>query len=130
MKQAVVSWIILDSLWRILLIKRKYDKKDLPNYWSFPGGKVDPGEAVEDAVIREFMEEVGLQFTITSLYYQDEGDNNIFYRFLGIAYGDVVLQYEECDGYGWFHYDELKQLLLYSKIQNVLDSLKQDNILM
>lgn len=129
MKQAVASGIILDSLWRILLIKRKYDKKDLPNYWSFPGGKVESGEKLEDAAVREVFEEVGLDFTITRLYYQDEGDNNLFYRFLGTAQGDIILQYEECDGYGWFHYDELKQLLLYSKIQNVLDSLKKDNIL-
>lgn len=128
MKHAVASWIIIDSLWRVLLIKRKYNKKDLPNYWSFPGGKVEINETIEDAVVREVKEEVGLDFMIGGLYIQEEWEYNVFYRFLWTFQWDITIQHEECDGYGWFHYDELKQLLLYSRIQNVLDSLKKDAI--
>jgi 8-oxo-dGTP diphosphatase len=31
-----------------------------PGYWEFPGGKAEPGESPEDAVVRECREEVGV----------------------------------------------------------------------
>ncbi len=30
--------------------------------WDFPGGRIDPGEALEDAVQREVREELGVEF--------------------------------------------------------------------
>jgi mutator protein MutT len=48
--------IIEDS--KILLIKRKRSPE--ANHWGLPGGKVEPGERVEDAVIREIGEELGI----------------------------------------------------------------------
>ncbi|MFB9235256.1 (deoxy)nucleoside triphosphate pyrophosphohydrolase [Plantactinospora siamensis] len=34
--------------------------------WEFPGGKVEPGEAEEDAVIRECAEELGVQVEVSA----------------------------------------------------------------
>lgn len=42
---------------KILVIKRKKDDGIL---WSFPGGKVEPEEKDENAVIREVLEETGI----------------------------------------------------------------------
>ncbi|MFH1311638.1 MAG: NUDIX hydrolase [Candidatus Eisenbacteria bacterium] len=45
---------------RIVLVKRK----NPPHGWALPGGFVDYGETVEEAAIREALEETGLEITI------------------------------------------------------------------
>ena len=47
---------------RVLLIRRS--RPPLEDHWTFPGGHVEPGEAVADAVVREAMEETGLPIRI------------------------------------------------------------------
>lgn len=36
-------------------------------YWEFPGGKVEPGETLEETTARECLEETGLQVAVGSL---------------------------------------------------------------
>lgn len=43
---------------RVLLIRRA--RPPLAGLWTFPGGGVEPGERVADAVVREVLEETGL----------------------------------------------------------------------
>ncbi len=50
---------------KILLIKRK--NEPFKGKWALPGGFVEYGEKVEDAVIREFREEVGIKAKIKKL---------------------------------------------------------------
>jgi 8-oxo-dGTP diphosphatase len=40
----------------------------LAGYWEFPGGKVQSGEPVEAAAIRECLEETGLRVQVTGEY--------------------------------------------------------------
>ena len=57
-----VSAIVPDSDGRILLIRRTDN-----NYWSIPGGGVEPGESVSQATAREVMEETGIRCEVTGL---------------------------------------------------------------
>lgn len=47
---------------KVLVIRRGHEP--FKGAWCLPGGKVDPGETVEEAGIREVAEETGLQVTI------------------------------------------------------------------
>lgn len=47
-----------------LLITRRRQGTVYAGFWEFPGGKVEPGETVEECVIRELREEVGASATV------------------------------------------------------------------
>ncbi len=56
----VAVGILLKSNGDVLLACRP-EGKPFAGYWEFPGGKVEQGESVLDALKREFEEEVGVQ---------------------------------------------------------------------
>jgi 8-oxo-dGTP diphosphatase len=53
-----VGAVVHDPAGRLLLIQRAHAPH--PGRWSLPGGRVEPGESVEQAVVREVREETGL----------------------------------------------------------------------
>lgn len=55
----VVAAALVDADNRVLIAQRP-EGKQLAGLWEFPGGKVDPGERPEDALIRELAEELGV----------------------------------------------------------------------
>lgn len=56
----VVAGVIMDARGRILLARRT-EGRDLAGLWEFPGGKIDPGETPEQALVRELREELGIE---------------------------------------------------------------------
>jgi len=55
----VAACALIDADGRILIAERPAGKT-MAGLWEFPGGKVDPGERPEDALIRELKEELGI----------------------------------------------------------------------
>ncbi len=55
----VVAAALVDADGRVLLQQRPAGKS-LAGLWEFPGGKLEPGETPEDALIRELEEELGI----------------------------------------------------------------------
>lgn len=61
MKIVLVSAVaLIDVDGRILLAQRP-EGKSMAGLWEFPGGKVEPGETPENALIRELHEELGIE---------------------------------------------------------------------
>ena len=56
----VVAVALIDADDRVLIAQRP-EGKQLAGLWEFPGGKLEPGERPEDALIRELREELGIE---------------------------------------------------------------------
>ncbi len=60
LRMVLVSAVLLiDADGRVLLAQRP-EGKPMAGLWEFPGGKVEPGETPEAALIREMHEELGI----------------------------------------------------------------------
>jgi 8-oxo-dGTP diphosphatase len=56
----VASAALIDADGRLLVQQRPPDKP-FGGLWEFPGGKIEPGETPETALIRELKEELGIE---------------------------------------------------------------------
>jgi ADP-ribose pyrophosphatase YjhB (NUDIX family) len=56
------SAVVVDDERRILLHKRTDNE-----YWSIPGGSMEPGESIEETVVREVREETGIEATVEKI---------------------------------------------------------------
>lgn len=56
----VVAAALYDDIGRLLAARRSAPP-ELAGRWELPGGKVEPGEAPEDALVRELREELGVE---------------------------------------------------------------------
>ena len=73
MKQIeVVAAIIHDDEGHIFATQRGYG--DFKDGWEFPGGKMEPGESPEEALVREILEELETRIVVERLVQTVEWD--------------------------------------------------------
>lgn len=63
---------VVEHVGQLLLIE--YDDARLGRHWGLPGGGVEPGERIHDAVRREVLEETGAQVVVGRLLLVNEYD--------------------------------------------------------
>ena len=115
----------------ILLIKRL----TIPffGYWALPGGRLDPGETVEETVIREVKEETGLDVTIIRKIgeYRERGiQNNVEYDYspacflVNIIGGEIQKQKNEISSIRFFSLKTVPKELAFEHNQMIDDYAK------
>lgn len=57
-----------------LLLSTRPEGKAYAGYWEFPGGKIEPGESVEQALRRELQEELGITIGAARVWRVTEHD--------------------------------------------------------
>ena len=105
---------------RVLLVER--GKEPLKGYWSLPGGLVETGERLQEAIKREVREETGLQVRPVFLAEMFErimhdGEGRVEYHYVLADYVCKFLSGElkasdDANRVDWFRVDRLDELLL------------------
>jgi len=102
---------------KILLEKRKYDPGR--GKWSIPGGLIELGESVEQTVVREVLEETGLE--VGSPRHIDvvdnvvkDGNGDVKYHFIILDYfvklrGGTLKAASDAEDLKWVSFDEVEK---------------------
>ena len=100
---------------KVLLMKRK-NTSFFNETWSNPGGKVEPGESIEDAVKRELTEELGISVDIVRKLsdFHDYRGGSLFGVYTGflvtITKGiPEIKEPDKAEGLDYFSFDKLPQ---------------------
>jgi 8-oxo-dGTP diphosphatase len=76
-KHGVVA-VLQDEQGRYLVIKRALTLTRAPGWWCFVGGEVENGESFEVAIVREVLEEVGLDVAAVEKIHESVSPNGEF----------------------------------------------------
>lgn len=116
---------------KILLIKR--NTKPFVGYWGLPGGRMDPGETIEQTVVRECKEETGLDVTVVRKVgeYVEKGvKDDIEYEYYPTCFvvkvvgGEMKRQESEIQEIQPFNFKALPQPLAFEHDKMIADYLK------
>lgn len=66
-RKLVVAGLLFNSQKQILISQRREDQ-EFPLMWEFPGGKIEPQESPEEALIRELQEELNVQAHVSQIF--------------------------------------------------------------
>ena len=109
MPQLVVAAIIQDENGNYLCCKRGSWKAS-PDKWEFPGGKPNPEESLEDALVREIKEELNTDITVVRKFDQSITGEIELVTFVCDLSGDKPLFSTDHSELRWVPENELSKL--------------------
>ena len=124
----VVRALIKDEKGELLILKRSVHSRSNPGLWELPGGKLEPGEDFEHALIREIKEETGLNISLKKaigVAQQDHAHRHSVHIIMEVEVDSGKFKIsEEHEDFKWIPIEKLNTF----KLANWLDSFLQDNI--
>jgi 8-oxo-dGTP diphosphatase len=100
--------IIFNSESHVLLLKRTYGNKG----WSLPGGSIEPGETIHQALFRECSEELGIEVqdaVLTGFYYHSVINTQAAIFRCSIPIDAEITLSSEHSEYKWMHISDLSE---------------------
>lgn len=119
---AEVAAFVINDKGQILLQKRASSKRHNPDKWALSGGHVGAEEGLDEAILRELREELGVQFCKNDLHkfsaYQElvmAPDNPhvtyFYYVRCDKPEAEFVIQREELSEVKWFDIDRVIKMI-------------------
>ena len=108
MKSIEVVAAIIRKGDRIFATQRGYG--DFKDWWEFPGGKIEPGETPEEALVREIREELDTEISIDKFLYTVEWDYPQFHLTMHCFMSSLLnecLHLNEHEAARWLDKDEI-----------------------
>lgn len=129
MKQIeVVAAIIHDADGRIFATQRGYG--EWKGWWEFPGGKIEPGEGPQEALLREIWEELETRIVIEKLVTTVEWDYPKFHLTMHCYWCSVEsgqLTLKEHEAARWLAKDELESVRWLPADLQILEKIRDIN---
>lgn len=124
----VVVGVVVDAMQRVLITKRARDKLH-GGLWEFPGGKIEAGEHVEVALIREIKEEVDLDvlsYTFLDKINPMDDDSNVYlYLYLVTRFKGEAHCLETQTGLRWVDVDSLSKFKFPKANKRIIELVKK-----
>lgn len=98
--------VIVNAAGEVLMLEATYGEKR----WGLPGGALEPGETIHDAVARECMEELGCAVGVgplTGVYYHSEVGSHTFIFRCTLPAGSEIQLSDEHARWRFFPVDAL-----------------------
>ena len=124
-----VGAVIVDANGQLFLAKRGPKAKNERGLWEFPGGSVEFGETLVEALKREMREEYGIEIAVGELLdvvdhiLPEEGQHWVSPTFVcSIVSGQPqIREPEKCSAIGWFLPDQAPDDLTLITRENLLN---------